>query len=229
MGEVWTNFPPWANQHKIHLIEDVVASKLDGFTFVDPREFDLYLREILSVYFLHIGQEKVFEHIIAWLDAALWDLSLCSAGCSFAEHMQIGNHALCYASSINRDDLEQKLAKHGRLGQSHFKLKLGFGDDEDFAFVEQAARNCLQGAGIMVDSNQSWDPAQATAMLARLEHFDLLFVAEPTPANAPLQKWETLARSTEIPLAAGENVYGVDSFLVMVDAGVQFLQPDVAK
>ena len=228
-GEVWANFPPRANVHKMHLIEDVVIPKLGGYTFVDPREVDRYLRKTLSAYFLHIGQEKVFEHILAGLDTALWDLALRSAGRSFAEHMRTKTHARCYASSINPDDLEEKFAEHGRFGQSHYKLKLGFDDDEDCAFIERAARNCPRGGRIMVDSNQSWDFAQAIKLLNRFEHFDLHFAEEPIPANAPLQEWETLARSTKIPLAVGENIYGVDNFLAMADAGVRFLQPDVAK
>ncbi len=228
-GEVWANFPPRANVHKMQLIEDVVAPELRGFTFADPREAGLHLRQALSVYFLHIGQEKVFEHILAGLDTALWDLALRSAGRSFAEHMRTGTHVRCYASSINRDDLEEKFAGHGRLGQSHFKLKLGFGDDEDCAFVERATRNLPSGSGLMVDSNQSWTPERAKAMLDRLEVFDPLFAEEPIPANEPLEAWETLARTTGIALAAGENIYGVDDFLEMANAGIRFLQPDVAK
>ncbi len=49
------------------------------------------------------------------------------------------------------------------------------------------------------------------------------------PANAPLSDWEELARSTHIRLAGGENIYGIDQFLSMRDAGLKSLQPDVAK
>ena len=228
-GEVWANFPARSNLHKAHLIEDMVIPKLNGFAFVEPREAGLYLRKALSVYSLHIGQEKVFEHILAGIDTALWDLALRSAGRSFSDHMQIAPNARCYASSINRDELEAKLAEHGRRGQRHFKLKLGFGDREDFAFVERAAQHCPAGGRMMVDSNQSWDPQRARKMLARIEPFDLMFAEEPIPANSPRRDWEDLARSTTIPLAAGENVYGLNGFLAMADAGVRFLQPDVAK
>lgn len=228
-GEVWANFPPRANLHKAHLVEDVIAPALVGFTLVDPREAGAYLRARLSTYFLHIGQERVFEHILAGLDIALWDLALRSAGRSFAAHMGIAPRARCYASSINRGDPEETLALHAGLGQGHFKLKLGFGDEEDCAFAARAARACPPGARLMVDSNQSWDSARAAAMLKRLEPVDLLFAEEPIPANAPLAEWEALARSGETPLAAGENLYGAAEFLAMADAGVAYLQPDVAK
>ena len=57
----------------------------------------------------------------------------------------------------------------------------------------------------------------------------MLFSEEPIPANADPSEWEYLAKATSIPLAAGENLYGVEEFLRMADSGVRFLQPDVAK
>lgn len=47
------------------LIEDVVATHIQGLVFTDPLEVDEYLRAKLSTYFLHIGQQQVFEHILA--------------------------------------------------------------------------------------------------------------------------------------------------------------------
>ena len=228
-GEVWANFPPRANVHKAHLIEDIVAPKMEGHSFVDPREADAFLRATLGIYFLHIGQERVFEHILAGLDTALWDLALRSANQSFAEYMGLVPAATSYASSLNPDDLEIKFREHAGFGQSAFKLKLGFGDDEDAGFVEKAFSLSPAAARLMVDSNQKWTPDQAATMLARLAPFELLFAEEPIPANASLSTWEALATSSEIPLAAGENLYGQDAFLAMAEAGVTYLQPDVAK
>lgn len=228
-GEVWANFPPRASIHKAHLIEDVVSPKLDGFTYADPREVDKYLRDTLGIYFLHIGQERVFEHILAGLDTALWDLALRSAGRSFAEHMGLAPSSPSYASSINPADLEAKFTEHAGYGQSAFKLKLGFGDDEDIAFVEKAQSVLPPNAQLMVDSNQKWTPKQAATMLDRLASFDLRFAEEPIPANAPLSTWEALASGSKVPLGAGENIYGQEAFLAMANAGVTYLQPDVAK
>lgn len=228
-GEVWSNFPPRANLHKMHLIEDVVAPKLKDLKFSDPREINIFLRDTLGVYFLHIGQEHVFEHILAGLDTALWDLALRSAGRSFADHIGRPGKARSYASSINPADLEHKLLEHSGYGQKYFKLKLGFGDEEDVAFVEKASTTQPEGTRLMVDSNQKWTPEHASEMLGRLAGFDLLFAEEPIPSNASFQAWETLATRSDVPLAAGENVYGKADFLAMADAGVTYLQPDVAK
>lgn len=229
-GEVWANFPPRANIHKAHLIEDVVATHLDDFAFSDPREVQAALREKLSVFFLHVGQVQVFEHILAGIDTALWDLALRHEGVSFTEFMNLPSaSAQSYATSINAEDLERLIPYHAGLGQTHFKLKIGFAEHGNVEIVDRASKICPKGARIMVDSNQSWSLQQAKASLQAIEEFAPYFAEESLAANASLSAWEELARSTDIPLAGGENIYGVDDFLTMTRAGMKVLQPDVAK
>jgi len=228
-GEIWANFPPRANIHKAHVVEDVVVNHLQGLKFAAPKEMTEHLRVKLSTYFLHIGQAQVFEHILAGLDTAAWDLCLRSALTNFGAFMDVEPEAQCYASSLNPDDLVKRLEDHSAMGQCEFKLKIGFGSAEDRAFVARAVDQKPGSARLMIDSNQSWDLPQAIAMLNRLEEFDLLFAEESIRADAPLSNWEHLAKMTTIPLAGGENLYGIEQFVSMANAGVKVLQPDVAE
>ena len=228
-GEIWSNFPPRANLHKAHLMEDVVNKHLIGASFTTPMELCEKLRYSLSVYFLHIGQTEIFEHILAGIDTAAWDLALRKANVNFADFMGISPQAQCYASSLNSGDLSDRLIRHADLGQTEFKLKIGFEVNEDVKFVADAASRLPKDSQLMIDSNQSWDLSSAGRILERLEEFDLLFAEEPIRADCDATQWETLARKTDIALAAGENIYGVQRFLEMAEAGVKYLQPDVAK
>ena len=229
-GEIWANFPPRAHVHKAHIVEDVITPKLLGMNYLEPREIEQALRQQLSVYFLHVGQSHVFEHILAGLDTALWDLALRKDDMSFAQFMGLTKTtAPVYASSINTNDLDRLIPRHAELGQRYFKVKIGFLDDDDRALVEQASLLFPAGTRMMVDSNQMWDLDRAKASLESLEKYDLLFAEESLPANASLNDWEALARSTSIKLAGGENIYGVNNFVAMANAGMQVLQPDVAK
>jgi len=81
----------------------------------------------------------------------------------------------------------------------------------------------------MVDSNQSWTLEEAKRALETIEDYAPYFAEESLRADAPDADWEALAHSTKIPLAGGENIYGVDDFLKMANLGMEFLQPDVAK
>ena len=69
----------------------------------------------------------------------------------------------------------------------------------------------------------------ARSALRTIEDFVPYFAEESLRADAPIGDWETLAKSTTIPLAGGENIYGIDDFLTMTRAGMRVLQPDVAK
>ncbi|WP_293444118.1 mandelate racemase/muconate lactonizing enzyme family protein [Planktotalea sp.] len=229
-GEVWANFPARANIHKAHIIQDVVADHLKDFTFNDPREVQDALRHKLSVFFLHVGQVQVFEHILAGIDTALWDLALRSAGVSFADFMGLPHaSAQSYATSINACDLERLIPEHAELGQTYFKLKIGFEEHGNSEIVARAAQLAADGARIMVDSNQSWTLDQAIETLQQIEDYAPYFAEESLRADAPKAEWEALAKTTVIPLAGGENIYGIDEFMAMTNVGMRVLQPDVAK
>ena len=229
-GEIWANFPPRANTHKANIVEDVIETHLLGFSFSDPREVQELLRNSLSVFFLHIGQSQVFEHILAGIDTAIWDLALRHKGVSFTEFMGLAsNRARSYASSINAEDLGRFIPLHAELGHTHFKLKIGFVEHGNARIVENAARLAPDGSSIMVDSNQSWTLGQAKVALRDIEGFEPYFAEEALRADAPLSDGEELADTTAIPLAAGENIYGIEDFLSMTCAGLKVLQPDVAK
>lgn len=229
-GEVWANFPPRANIHKAHIVEEVIAPHLNGLRVTAPREVTELLRRALSTYFLHAGQCSVFEHILAGIDTALWDLALRSIGQSFAEFMSLEvSSALTYASSINPADLEQLMSDHSEYGQSKFKLKIGIDNEQDLRFVTEASKIRPPGTQLMVDSNQAWDLDSALKMLSRFEEFQLNFAEEPISANAGVDQWERLAKATSIPLACGENLYGISQFMSMANSGIGFIQPDVSK
>jgi L-alanine-DL-glutamate epimerase-like enolase superfamily enzyme len=229
-GEVWANFPPRANIHKIHIIEDVITPVLNGAGFVAPVEIQQLLRQKLGIYFLHVGQQQVFEHILAGIDMALWDLALRKQGVTVTDFFALPqNTAPCYASSINADDLDVYIPQAVDRGQRHYKLKIGFQADAGLSLVERASALCPPGTHLMIDSNQSWNLEQAMHSLQVLQQYAPYFAEEPIAANAPPAQWEQLAKSTTIPLAGGENLYGTDQFLQMANCGMSVLQPDVAK
>jgi D-galactarolactone cycloisomerase len=85
-------------------------------------------------------------------------------------------------------------------------------------------------AMLMVDANQAWDLETARATAGRLERFDLRWLEEPLRADTPLDDWKSLRAAVRIPLAAGENMAGGDTFTRAIASGAfAVLQPDMAK
>jgi D-galactarolactone cycloisomerase len=82
----------------------------------------------------------------------------------------------------------------------------------------------------MVDANQAWEPEEARAMSAALAEFAPLWLEEPIAADQPLAVWRQLARDTRIPLAAGENLRGAETFDAALAAqAFGVIQPDPGK
>jgi L-alanine-DL-glutamate epimerase-like enolase superfamily enzyme len=115
-------------------------------------------------------------------------------------------------------------------GHRAFKLKVGFGDDNDIANL-RAMRGALGGeATMMVDANQAWDLPAATRMADRMEEFAIAWLEEPLRADRPWSEWKSLAAASTIPLAGGENLAGLGAFDEALDAGaLRVVQPDAAK
>jgi L-alanine-DL-glutamate epimerase-like enolase superfamily enzyme len=82
----------------------------------------------------------------------------------------------------------------------------------------------------MADVNQAWDLPQASAMLPRLEPLGLAWLEEPLRTDSSSKQWQQLRAHTRIPLAAGENLIGTNSFEVAIHSqAFGVLQPDIAK
>ncbi len=85
-------------------------------------------------------------------------------------------------------------------------------------------------AALMVDANQGWSLEQAQRQARAFEPHRLGWIEEPLRADRPAAEWAALAASTSTPLAAGENLLGLDAFDEAVAARrYAVVQPDIAK
>ena len=80
-GEVWCNFPACGAEHRVRLIESVMAPLLTSKDFHDPAEASAWLTSTTAVLALQAGEPGPFAQCVAGLDTALWDLSARRAGC----------------------------------------------------------------------------------------------------------------------------------------------------
>ena len=83
---------------------------------------------------------------------------------------------------------------------------------------------------LLTDANQAWDLDAARSMAQAMQEFEVGWLEEPMRADMPWSAWQSLAESTRIPLAAGENLAGMPAFEAAFRAGaLRIVQPDVAK
>jgi len=229
-GEIWCNFPTVGAEHRARLLIETVAPLALARPWESPAACHATLSQALHVLAVQSGEPGPVAQVLAGLDIAMWDL--------LAKRRKLplwrllggeSNRVAVYASGLNPTAPERLAAQKAAAGYTAFKLKVGFGADIDEANLRNLRRTLGDSATLMVDANQAWDVAQARAMAARLSRFDLLWLEEPIGADAPMEDWRSLARDSDIPLAAGENFRG-DDFQRFLDSGtLKVLQPDLAK
>jgi L-alanine-DL-glutamate epimerase-like enolase superfamily enzyme len=230
-GEEWCNFPGVGAEHRANLLASVFAPLLEGAAPREPAAWFAELTARTAVLALQSGEPGPIAQCIAGIDIALWDLAARRAGEPLWRFLggtdaQVG----VYASGLNPDAPEKLAAARRSEGFTAFKLKVGFGPERDLANLHALRAELGDGARLMVDANQAWDLPQALAMSASFAPFHLDWLEEPLRADAPWQDWQSLAASSPVPLAAGENVAGDAAFdSAIASRSLAVVQPDMAK
>jgi D-galactarolactone cycloisomerase len=230
-GEVWCNFPACGAEHRARLIASVFAPMLIGRSVSDPPAIFEDLTRRTRILALQSGERGPIAQCIAGLDLAIWDLI--AKRCEKPLWRLLGGSdpsVAVYASGLNPIEPERIAVRKYDEGFRAFKLKVGFGRERDIGNLDTLRRALGGQALLMADANQAWDLAEASAAACALERFALAWLEEPLAADAPSADWMKLAKSTSIPLAAGENYSSPEQFTAALASRIcRVLQPDVAK
>jgi len=110
------------------------------------------------------------------------------------------------------------------------KIKGGDGDADKDEHVVKGVRALLgPDIALMIDFNQSLDPAEATRRIARLAPYDLTWVEEPV-AQENLSGHAKVRETSPIPIQSGENWWFPRGFAEAIAAGASdFIMPDLMK
>ncbi len=230
-GEVWCNFPDCGAEHRARLIETVFAPLLEGRSVSDPAAASRELAERTAVLAIQSGERGPIHQCIAGIDIALWDLAARRASLPLWRMLGASDPSVrVYASGINPDSPARAAERSLAEGHRAFKLKVGFGESTDIANLAAMREAIGPSRELMADANQAWSLTAAVTMCERMEGFGLSWIEEPLRADTPWSRWQSLARATRIPLAAGENLVGMEEFEAACDSrSLSVIQPDVAK
>ena len=235
-GEAWCNFPSCGAEHRAALIETVLAPLLVGRAFATPEAAFAEMSALTAVLAIQSGEPGPIAQAIAGIDTALHDLAAQRRGLPLWRHLSRaageGGRAgvLVYASGINPDRPGEAVATLRAAGYTAFKLKVGFGAERDVDNLADVRAAAGAGAAVMVDANQAWDLAGATAMAEALAASAPAWLEEPLRADRPWPEWQRLAAASPIPLAAGENAIGEAAFAELIASrAIAVVQPDLAK
>lgn len=229
-GEIWCNFPAVGAEHRARLVDSVFAPLLQDNSFASPEAAFHALTGRTAVLAIQAAEPGPVAQCIAGIDIAMWDLHAQRLKQPLWRLLGAVNPQIpVYASGLNPAAPETLAKQRHAEGYRAFKLKVGFGAERDLANL-RALRTALGDCELMADANQGWDLATALQMAKAFEPFNLRWLEEPLRADRSWQEWQQLARHSTTPLAAGENLAGLDAFdAALASDAISVVQPDIAK
>ena len=180
------------------------------------------------------GRKGAAVSALGALDTAFWDLRGKALGKPV--YRLLGgerNRVPVYASGLFwKDDvgeLEREAAGHMERGFRRVKTRLGRCREYDLAALESIRRGVGSAGEIMVDGSHRYSLAAAEEIGKVLEKQGVFWFEEPF-APEEIDSYTALRPKISVPLAAGENDFGVQGFREMLRAGaIGIAQPDACR
>ena len=182
-----------------------------------------------------MGRAGMTTQAIAPFDVALWDLKARRAQLPLAKLLGAQRDSVrCYNTSggylhTELPQVLQNVEISRASGIGGIKLKVGQPDLViDVQRVAAVRKQLGDGFPLMVDANQQWDRQQATRACRALEPFDLTWIEEPLDAY-DFEGHGQLAQRFDTAIATGEMLTCFDEHAQLIQAGVDFVQPDAPR
>src|SRR6195256_5683653 len=211
----------------VHLIEEI-GRDLTGQAIAP---FDLMAR--MDAKFRLLGWQGLVGMAVSGLDMAFWDALGQLAGQPLARLLGGSPRPIRAYDSYGVVDPvadEKNLRRSLDQGFRGIKIKGGDGDAANDERVVKGVRALLgPDIALMLDFNQSLDPAEASRRIARLAPYDLHWIEEPVAAEN-LQGHAKVRATSPISIQSGENWWFPRGFAEAIAAGASdFIMPDLMK
>ena len=211
----------------VHLIEQI-GRDLAGRAIAP---FDLMAA--MDARFRLLGWQGLVGMAVSGLDMAFYDALGQAAGRPVAELLGGSPRPMrAYDSYGVVDPIadEKDLKRSLDQGFRGIKIKGGDGDAANDERMVKGVRKLIgPDISLMIDFNQSLDPAEAISRIARLAPYDLHWVEEPV-AQENLQGLAAVRRESSISIQAGENWWFPRGFAEAIAVGASdFIMPDLMK
>lgn len=180
------------------------------------------------------GRKGAAISALGALDIALWDLRGKALGQPVCRLLGSQSKAVpAYASALLWHDdlreLEQEASRLRNGGFRRMKMRLGRNETYDVAALDAVCRGAGADGEVMVDGSLNYTLPAAEKLAQELAARKVFWFEEPFPPE-DLDSYVALRSRVSVPLAAGENDFGVQGFREMLRAGaLDIVQPDACR
>jgi len=180
------------------------------------------------------GRKGAAISAVGGVDTALWDIRGKRAGKPV--HQLLGsrrNHLPAYASALlwknDPSELGLEANRHLTDGFRAMKMRLGKNYAYDRAAVEIVREAIGPDKRLMIEGNSRYSLSQVESLAPIFRSRNIFWLEEPFPPENP-DNFLALRPKLGIPLAAGENEFGVQGFRELIDHQVvDIIQPDCSR
>jgi mandelate racemase len=192
-----------------------------------------HLMAQMDAKFRLLGWQGLVGMAVSGLDMAFWDALGQAAGQPLATLLGGSPRPIRAYDSYGAVDPvadEKDLRRSLDQGFRGIKIKGGDGDVAKDERVVKAVRALIgPDVALMLDYNQSLDPAEASRRIERLAAYDLHWIEEPVAAEN-LQGHAKVRATSPISIQSGENWWFPRGFAEAIAAGASdFIMPDLMK
>jgi L-alanine-DL-glutamate epimerase-like enolase superfamily enzyme len=180
------------------------------------------------------GRKGVAVSALGGVDTALWDIRGKVARKPI-HHLLGGerDQVPAYASALlwkdDPSDLGREAIRYLEDGFLGMKMRLGRNYEYDCAALDVVRKAIGSQHRLMIEGNARYSLAQAERIAPEFRTRDIFWLEEPFPPERP-EDFLALRPKLAIPLAAGENEFGVQGFRELIDNGiVDIVQPDCSR
>ena len=180
------------------------------------------------------GRKGAAMSALGAVDTALWDIRGKVLGQPIYELLgACRDRVPAYASALlwkeDLDELAAEAARYVEEGYRAVKMRLGRSWDYDLRAVQTVRGAVGPGVRLMVDGSMRYPPATALRLAHELESVNAFWFEEPFQPEE-IDEFAQLRSQVDIPLAAGENEFGVQGFRELIRSGaVDIVQPDCSR
>lgn len=215
------------------LVEEIVVGQLAPLLVgEDPREVETLWQKMYR-WTRWYGRKGAAMSALGGLDTAFWDLR------GQAEQKPLwkllgGERPSCpaYASALlwqSPEKLAAEASRHIDKGFRRMKMRLGRSEEEDIEAIRTVRRAIGPHYDIMADASMRYHLELARRIGKVLEENGIFWFEEPFEPE-DIEAYASLRDTIAVPVAAGENEFGVQGFRELIRAGaVDIVQPDASR
>jgi D-galactarolactone cycloisomerase len=199
----------------------------------DPREVEALWQRMYGLTRWY-GRKGVAVSALGALDTAFWDLRGKALGKPVyallgGERRRVPAYASALLWRDRLDDLADEAARHVDNGFRRMKMRLGRGPDYDGPALAAVCRGTAGRAVVMVDGSMRYDLAGAERLGTLLADNGVFWFEEPF-APEDIDSFVALRQRVRVPIAAGENEFGLQGFRELLRAGaIDIAQADASR